>query len=166
MAVERRKTKRGRRTQVSLSEAIRAALKKLGDPDAPASEVKDIVVASHPSLLSMIDNERNWNSYVSQNRDKAAEEMGLERSVGEEESRLRQSSAITYADYQTAQEFIDTFRAGDAEQAKLLLDWLTEKGVDRIRQSVDAWLSLVQSAGSVEIAQRVLSTMKERGTIC
>ena len=69
--------------------------------------------------------------------------------MGEEESRLRQSSAITYADYQTAQEFIDTFRAGDAEQAKLLLDWLTEKGVDRIRQSVDAWLSLVQSAGSV-----------------
>ena len=64
---------------VSLSEAIREALKTLGDPDAPASKVKEIVLTSHPALAWMTENERNWNSYVSQNRDKAAEEMAVER---------------------------------------------------------------------------------------
>ena len=38
---------------VSLSEAIREALKTLGDPDAPASKVKEIVLTSHPALAWM-----------------------------------------------------------------------------------------------------------------
>lgn len=142
----------------SLSEVIREGLKKLGDPDAKASEVRKAVLEMFPSMRKAVEGQKNWNSYVTQNRDKAAEEMSVDR-------KRRSGSRLSYADYQAGQKLVEEFGGGKVEKAIELLDVLAERDIDRLRKAVDAWGSLVESAGSSETALNVLETMREKRAI-
>jgi hypothetical protein len=62
------------------SSAIFQALLALGNPDASAVEVRDYVLKTWPHLRKVIEAEPHWNSYVTQGRDRAARELGIERS--------------------------------------------------------------------------------------
>ncbi|MFN0019965.1 MAG: hypothetical protein ACKVP0_17035 [Pirellulaceae bacterium] len=61
------------------SAAIYQALLELGDPDAPASDVREHVLQKWPGLRKVIEKEKHFNSYVTQNRDRAARGLGMER---------------------------------------------------------------------------------------
>ena len=61
------------------SAAIYQALLDLHDPNAPASEVREYVVKRWPVLREAVEAEKHWTSYVTQNRDRAARELGVER---------------------------------------------------------------------------------------
>lgn len=157
----------------TIGEAIRAAIKELGDPDANAYEIRKTVLRMFPGLFDQrIANDRNWNTYVSQNRDRAAEEMGIARRkrprprrVTEEAAHASPKEQLDYAAYQAARDFIARFTDGDGKKAKSLLDMLSEQDLGQLRVAVDAWLRLVESAGSAETAEKVLATLKEEGSI-
>jgi hypothetical protein len=61
------------------SAAIYQALLELGDPNAPASDVREHVLKRWPALRESVETEKHWTSYVTQNRDRAARELGVER---------------------------------------------------------------------------------------
>jgi hypothetical protein len=61
------------------SAAIFQALLDLGDPNAPASDVREHVMKRWPALRQEVEGERHWTAYVTQNRDRAARELGVER---------------------------------------------------------------------------------------
>lgn len=67
----------GDRTPQTKSEAIRWALKELGDSDAPAAAVRDLILKRWPKLKQQVQDPSNWSQIVSLNRKKAAEEFGL-----------------------------------------------------------------------------------------
>lgn len=154
----------------SLSQAIRAGLSSLGDPDAPAANVRKAVIELYPEMKERVESQKHWNSYVTQNRDRAAEEMGIARPKRRREEKilaLRQEDACSmqYADYQAGREFVDEMLDGDVEKAERLLSTLESRDIVELRASIKAWLSLVDSAGSSERAQRVLETMRGSGAI-
>jgi hypothetical protein len=61
------------------SAAIFQALLDLRDPNAPASAVREHVIQHWPHLREEVANDKNWTSYVTQNRDRAARQLGMER---------------------------------------------------------------------------------------
>jgi hypothetical protein len=61
------------------SAAIYQALLELRDPNAPASDVREHVLKRWPALRESVESERHWTSYVTQNRDRAARELGMDR---------------------------------------------------------------------------------------
>jgi hypothetical protein len=61
------------------SAAIFQALLDLRDPNAPASDVREYVLKRWPMLRDTVEDEKHWTSYVTQNRDRAARELGVER---------------------------------------------------------------------------------------
>jgi hypothetical protein len=61
------------------SAAIYQALLELRDPNAPASDVREHVLKRWPALREAVETEKHWTSYVTQNRDRAARELGVER---------------------------------------------------------------------------------------
>lgn len=155
----------------SLSQAIRAGLRSLGDADAPADAVRRAVIDLFPDLKERVESEKHWNAYVTQNRDKAAEEMGMARRKRLREERLEavrrqeQPQTLTYADYQAGREFVDGMFGGDTDKAERLLQVLEGRDINELKAAIQGWLGLVESAGSSERAQRVLETMKGSGAI-
>jgi hypothetical protein len=61
------------------SAAIYQALLELGDPNAPASDVREHVLKRWSALREAVESEKHWTSYVTQNRDRAARELGVGR---------------------------------------------------------------------------------------
>jgi hypothetical protein len=96
--------------------------------------------------------------------------MGIARPKRQHEEKIsglrpQDAPAMQYADYQAGREFVDEMLDGDTEKAERLLRLLESRDVAELRASVKAWLSLVDSAGSSERAQRVLATMRGSGAI-
>ncbi len=61
------------------SAAIFQALLDLRDPNASSSDVREYIIKQWPMLREAVESEEHWNSYVTQNRDRAARELGVER---------------------------------------------------------------------------------------
>ena len=62
------------------SEAIRWALKELGDVDASSAEVRAMILERWPKsqVKQEVEADKNWSQIVSMNRKRAAEEFGLQ----------------------------------------------------------------------------------------
>jgi len=152
----------------SMSEAIREGIKRVGDPEAAASKVKEAVIEMFPAMKERVESETNWNSYVTQNRDKAAAEMGVQRrkrlAASDADVRARGENVVCLADYDAGREVVDEIFGGDGEKAEQLLALLEQLNVVELQRAVTAWLRLVKSAGSAETAQKVLDAMKENAT--
>jgi hypothetical protein len=137
----------------NLSELIREVMKRHGDPDAKARLVKLKAIEMFPSWRDRIEGESNWSAYVTQARDRVAEELGV--------SRRARSGALTMDEFEQAREFAEEWCDGDMELAQQIVEWLADRNVLRLRKALDAWGELIEKVGSVEAAQSAIDTMKK-----
>lgn len=144
----------------SISEVIRETLKALESPDAKAAEVKRVALERFPSWKDAIEGEKNWSAYVAQNRGKAADEMGIDRSA-------RRGSpppgTLAFEDYEAARKFVEG--CGGVEQAEEILEFLATSNITTLRKAVKAWSDLVESVGSPGAALKALEAMKGTGGV-
>ena len=149
----------------NLSHLVRIVFKRMGDPNAKAAEVKRLAIEWYPQWKKQIEAAKFWSSYVTQNRDKAAEELGVNRVVLTGGGGSQSSGTLSFKDYESAGAFVETFCDGDVEKAQKLVDFLYGKNITRIRTGLKAWCDLVQSVGSPEAALKALEAMKSVGGV-
>ncbi len=124
----------------SLARAIRGILTDLRNPNAPAEDVKRAVTKKFPHLREQVESQKNWGSYVSQQRDKAAAEMGVDRKKDQPSQ-----PNLTREDYENARQLIGI--VGRPEVAKEVLDFLSGKDAVLIRRAVKGWLWVMEETG-------------------
>lgn len=123
----------------SKSEAIRSAFKELGDIDASATAVKDLIFERWPHLKSQIEDDKNWNQIVSQNRKKAAEEFGL-RSVNSSDE-----LPTTVDDLLTVKTLVMQVGGGDPKRLREVLEDIKRLGsVTRAIRILSDWESVAE----------------------
>jgi len=89
-----------RSTLTHLTEVIRFTLKRLGDPNAKAADVKAKALEWFPEWSQQIKVCKNWSPYVTQNRNRVAEELGVERKVQTGGGGTPQRGTLTFSDYE------------------------------------------------------------------
>jgi hypothetical protein len=123
----------------SKSEAIRGALKELGDIDASATAVKDLIFERWPHLKSQIERDKNWNQIVSQNRKKAAEEFGLRSANSADEL------PTTVDDLLNVKTLVMQVGGGDPKRLREVLEAIKKLGsVARAIRILNDWESVAE----------------------
>ena len=149
----------------SLSELVRLVLKRIGDPNAKAPEVKRKALEWFPTWKKEIAGAKHWSSFVTQNRDRVAEELGIERRVMTGGGGSPSRGTLAFSDYEAASELVSRFCDDDLERASELLDFIYGKNTTRLRVALMAWRELVESVGSPEAAMKALEAMSKTGGV-
>jgi hypothetical protein len=149
----------------NLSQLVREVLKDMGDPNARAPEVKARAIELFPAWKKDIEGASYWSSYVTQSRNKVAEELGIARVVKTGGGGTPNRGTLAFSDYENANEFVKKFCDGDTSKALELLDWIAGKNSTRLRVAMKAWSELVESVGSPEAALKALETLSTTGGV-
>ena len=143
----------------SLSGIVRETMKDLGDPNAKAKVVKARAIELHPNWRKEIEANKHWSSLVTQNREKAAEEMGEERLI--QTGGGGRGTPLTLDDFSVAKTFAEEYCGGDMALAAEIVEWLKKANLTRVAKALKVWSDLTNRLGSLKGAEETITAMQE-----
>lgn len=127
------------------SEAIRLALRELGDVDASAAAVKALIFERWPTsnVKVEVEADKNWSQIVSMNRKRAADEFGL-ASMKAKANSDPSTSFITRDEIVLIKSMIDLCD-GDVGRLKKILCLRDQLGFEpRLVRIINDWLGVME----------------------